>query len=38
MIWSPVDRLPGDLRAQLKGIWKINPQDDENMRGRLFVP
>jgi catechol 2,3-dioxygenase-like lactoylglutathione lyase family enzyme len=33
-----VDRLPADLRAQLKGIWKINPQDDENMRGRLFVP
>jgi catechol 2,3-dioxygenase-like lactoylglutathione lyase family enzyme len=32
------DRLPDDLRAQLKGIWDINPQNDENMRGRLFVP
>jgi catechol 2,3-dioxygenase-like lactoylglutathione lyase family enzyme len=33
-----VDRLPDDLRAALRGIWDINPQDDENMRGRLFVP
>ena len=33
-----VDRLPDDMRAQLKGIWEINPQSDENMRGRLFVP
>jgi catechol 2,3-dioxygenase-like lactoylglutathione lyase family enzyme len=33
-----VDRLPDSLRAVLKGIWDINPQDDENMRGRLFVP
>jgi catechol 2,3-dioxygenase-like lactoylglutathione lyase family enzyme len=32
------DRLPDDMRAQLKGIWEINPQSDENMRGRLFVP
>jgi catechol 2,3-dioxygenase-like lactoylglutathione lyase family enzyme len=32
------ERLPADLRAQLRGIWEINPQDDENMRGRLFVP
>jgi hypothetical protein len=24
--------------AALRGIWEINPQDDENMRGRLFVP
>jgi catechol 2,3-dioxygenase-like lactoylglutathione lyase family enzyme len=32
-----VDRLPDDLRAQLKGIWDIHPQSDENMRGRLFV-
>ena len=32
------DRLPSDLRSQLKRIWDINPQDDENMRGRLFVP
>ena len=33
-----VDRLPDDLRAALRGIWDINPQDDENMRGRLFLP
>ena len=31
-------RLPDDLRAVLMGIWEINPQNDENMRGRLFVP
>lgn len=33
-----VDRLPDDLRAQLKGLWEINPQSEEQMRGRLFVP
>lgn len=33
-----VDRLPDDLRAQLKGLWDFDPQSDENMRGRLFVP
>jgi catechol 2,3-dioxygenase-like lactoylglutathione lyase family enzyme len=33
-----VDRLPEDLRALVKGLWQFNPQDDENMRGRLFVP
>ncbi len=33
-----VERLPEDLRALLKGLWEFNPQDDENMRGRLFVP
>jgi catechol 2,3-dioxygenase-like lactoylglutathione lyase family enzyme len=33
-----VGRLPDDLRAQLKGLWEFNPQSDENMRGRLFVP
>jgi catechol 2,3-dioxygenase-like lactoylglutathione lyase family enzyme len=32
------DRLAPELRAQLKGLWDFNPQDDENMRGRLFVP
>jgi hypothetical protein len=30
-------RLPEDMRAQLKPIWEINPQDEEQMRGRLFV-
>jgi catechol 2,3-dioxygenase-like lactoylglutathione lyase family enzyme len=33
-----VERLPGDLRALLKPIWEQREQDDENMRGRLFVP
>lgn len=33
-----VDRLPDDLRAQLKHLWDFNPQDEENMRGCLFVP
>jgi catechol 2,3-dioxygenase-like lactoylglutathione lyase family enzyme len=32
-----VDRLPDDLRAQLKGLWDFNPQSEEQMRGRLFV-
>ena len=32
------DRLPDDVRARLKGLWDFNPQTDENMRGRLFVP
>jgi catechol 2,3-dioxygenase-like lactoylglutathione lyase family enzyme len=33
-----VDRLADDIRAQLKGLWSFNPQDDEHMRARLFVP
>jgi hypothetical protein len=33
-----VDRLPQALRAQLKHLWDFHPQDDENMRARLFVP
>jgi catechol 2,3-dioxygenase-like lactoylglutathione lyase family enzyme len=33
-----VDRLPEDLRGRLKGLWEFNPQDDEQMSGRLFVP
>lgn len=32
-----VDRLPDDLRAQLKALWDFNPQSDENLAGRLFV-
>ncbi len=31
------DRLPEDLRAQLRRLWDFNPQSEENMRGRLFV-
>jgi catechol 2,3-dioxygenase-like lactoylglutathione lyase family enzyme len=33
-----VDRLPEDMRAQLKGIWELHPQNGENMSARLFVP
>jgi catechol 2,3-dioxygenase-like lactoylglutathione lyase family enzyme len=33
-----VDRLADDIRAQLKPLWDLNPQSDENLRGRLFVP
>jgi catechol 2,3-dioxygenase-like lactoylglutathione lyase family enzyme len=33
-----VERLPDELRSRLKGLWDFNPQSDENMRGRLFVP
>jgi catechol 2,3-dioxygenase-like lactoylglutathione lyase family enzyme len=32
------DRLPDDLRPQLKGLWEMHPQSDEQMLGRLFVP
>jgi catechol 2,3-dioxygenase-like lactoylglutathione lyase family enzyme len=31
-------RLPDDMRAQLKRIGDFHPQDEENTRGRLFVP
>jgi catechol 2,3-dioxygenase-like lactoylglutathione lyase family enzyme len=33
-----VDRLPDDLRSRLKGLWDFNPQSDEQMSARLFVP
>jgi hypothetical protein len=33
-----VDRLPDDLRSQVKGLWDFNPQSDEHMSARLFVP
>ena len=33
-----VDRLPADLRARLHGLWDFNPQSDEHMQARLFVP
>ena len=31
-------RLPADLRGRLKGLWDFHPQDEAQMRGRLFVP
>ena len=33
-----VERLPGDLRARLRGLWDFDPQDDEQRSARLFVP
>ena len=35
---SGADRLPDDMLAQLKRLDDFNPQSDENLRGRLFVP
>ena len=32
------DRLPDDIRAQLKPLWESHPQSEEQLRGRLFVP
>lgn len=32
-----VARLPDDIRSQLKPLWEVNPQSDEQMRGRLFM-
>jgi catechol 2,3-dioxygenase-like lactoylglutathione lyase family enzyme len=33
-----VDRLPEDIREKLKPLWEFNPQSEEQMAGRLFVP
>jgi catechol 2,3-dioxygenase-like lactoylglutathione lyase family enzyme len=33
-----VDGLPDDIRAELKALWDFNPQTDEQLRARLFVP
>jgi catechol 2,3-dioxygenase-like lactoylglutathione lyase family enzyme len=33
-----VDRLPADVRAQVKSLWELTPQTDAHMRARLFVP
>jgi catechol 2,3-dioxygenase-like lactoylglutathione lyase family enzyme len=35
---ADADRLPDDMRAQLKSLSDFHPQSEENMRGRLFVP
>jgi hypothetical protein len=32
------DRLAPELRDQVLGLWERNPQSEDNMRGRLFVP
>lgn len=31
-------RLPDDLRENLRALWDFNPQSDEEMEARLFVP
>ena len=31
------DRLPQDMRDQLKQLWDFNPHTDEQMSARLFV-
>ena len=31
------DRLPQDMRDQLKQLWDFNPHTEEQMRARLFV-
>ena len=33
-----IDRLPDDIRSQVKPLWSFNPQSDEQMSARLFVP
>jgi catechol 2,3-dioxygenase-like lactoylglutathione lyase family enzyme len=35
---SGVERLPDELRGQLKRLWEFNPQNDEQMSAALFVP
>ncbi len=32
------DRLPGDMRAELKQLWDFHPHTEEQMSARLFVP
>ena len=33
-----VDRLPDDVRMQVRALADLHHQSDENMQGRLFVP
>jgi catechol 2,3-dioxygenase-like lactoylglutathione lyase family enzyme len=32
------ERLPEDLRVQVRQLADLHPQSEENLRGRLFVP
>jgi catechol 2,3-dioxygenase-like lactoylglutathione lyase family enzyme len=32
------DRLPEDLRAELRGLWDFHPQTEGNLGARMFVP
>ena len=34
---SGIDRLPEDIAAQVKPLWELNPQNEEQMQGRLFM-
>jgi catechol-2,3-dioxygenase len=31
------NRLPDDIRAQIRPLWELNPQSAEQLRGRLFM-
>jgi catechol 2,3-dioxygenase-like lactoylglutathione lyase family enzyme len=33
-----IGRLPEDIRSQVKPLWDLNPQSDEQMTARLPVP
>ncbi len=33
-----VERLSAELRDELRDLWDLHPQSEDNMRGRLFVP
>jgi catechol 2,3-dioxygenase-like lactoylglutathione lyase family enzyme len=33
-----VGRLPQDIRAEIRPLWELHPQTEDNLRGRLFVP
>ena len=37
-VLANIEILPEDIRAQIKPLWEFNPQSEEQMRGRLFVP
>ena len=36
--YAGASTLPDELRAQLEPLWELNPQSEENLTGRLFVP
>jgi catechol 2,3-dioxygenase-like lactoylglutathione lyase family enzyme len=33
-----VDRLPDDMRAQVKAVWDFNPHTEAQMQARVYVP
>jgi catechol 2,3-dioxygenase-like lactoylglutathione lyase family enzyme len=34
---SGIDRLPEDIRTQVRPLWEFHPQSEEQMQGRLFL-